>query len=608
MDYREYLFKGIHDSSIFKDVEIKRGIICNPNRHEITWFCQDNNVTSEMINNLLDSEGVSILHGSENYLNKINGIISCGKDISKLFDNKEFLDMLVELNSYYFYLKGDEALKFINYCISNDLNVSHYFCMLDSKAQVYVINKCDLSKYYYDILVDSSAECSKFVLDKISTLDNYNYNELLCIFEKGVYIPEKLFDRFLVGKISSMYNVKDYRNLISKLSKANDTSSIEKMRQSYCEDFLNHCYDTYKGIISDYNSGATIDVALKKHLNGFSGYDSVLNNMFDGKSIEDKLVKSFNYVTTDLVVDYIFRDYSYNVFIDMNELIRFNKSTNILSSDDASLYSKIVSLDSMRIFEKINLLKSLRNMDMISKFYDDCKCARDKMVSLLNDSILNKDNIGKYRNNDLSLKYGVPVYEMNGNEFYVFVKSLDIQKDEVLDESYLRSCHDSGSFSIDGSNKLSTFRDTGMEYALVYNTIPENQLIHVFEVDSHSAYKRDANDIPNDDNGTLMVNRLYTPQELVGIASSYNELIVAQPNVNKNDEFNSKLVKPEPFAIYCYDEIKENDVLSAKKLGIGIVLVRTNKYSIDTSNRIFEYSINEKNISYVGPNERDRRL
>ena len=608
MNYTKYLYEGISNPSIFKNTDIKMDIICNPSRHEITWFCQDNNVISEMINNLLDAEGVSILHNSEHYLNKVNGIISCGKDLSKLYDNKEFLDMLVKLDSYYFYLKGDEALKFINYCISNDLDVSRYFCMLDSKAQVYVISKCDLSKYYYDILVDSSAECSKIILDKISTLDNYGYNELLCIFEKGIYIPEKLFDRSLVGKISSMYNVKDYRNLMNHLSKANDTFSIERMRQLYCDDFLRTCYDTYKYILNDYKNGVSIDVALKKNLNGFSGYDHVLNNMHDGKGIENKLVKSFNYVTTDLVVDYIFHDYSYNVFIDMNELLRFNESTDILSPEDASLYSNIVSLDSMKIIDKIRLLNKLKSLNMESKFYDDCKCARDKMVSLLNDSILNKDNVDKYKNSDLSLKYGVPIYEMNGNDFYVFVKSLDIQKDEVLDESYLRSRHDSGSFSIDGSNKLCTFRDTGMEYALVYNSIPKNQLIHAFEVDSASNYHRDKYDIPTDSNGTLRVNRFFTPQELVSISSSYNELVVAQPNVDRNDEFNSKLVKPQAFAIYCYDTICDNDVLSAKKLGLGIILVRTNKYSIDTSNRIFEYSIDEKNISYVAPNEHDRRL
>lgn len=608
VNYTKYLYEGISNPSIFKNTDIKMDIICNPSRHEITWFCQDNNVTSEMINNLLDTEGVSILHNSEHYLNKVNGIISCGKDLSKLYDNKEFLDMLVKLDSYYFYLKGDEALKFINYCISNNLDVSRYFCMLDSKAQVYVISKCDLSKYYYDILVDSSAECSKIILDKISTLDNYGYNELLCIFEKGIYIPEKLFDRSLVGKISSMYNVKDYRNLMNHLSKANDTFSIERMRQLYCDDFLRTCYDTYKCILNDYKNGVSIDVALKKNLNGFSGYDHVLNNMHDGKGIENKLVKSFNYVTTDLVVDYIFHDYSYNVFIDMNELLRFNESTDILSPEDASLYSNIVSLDSMKIIDKIRLLNKLKGLNMESKFYDDYKRARDKMVDLFNKSILNKDNVGKYRNNELSLKYGVPVYEMNGNDFYVFVKSLDMYKDTIVTDKSLRSYHDSGSFSIDGSNKLNVFQDTDRYYALVYNSIPKNQLIHSFEVDSYSNYYRDDNNIPRDNNGTDRINRLYTPQEFVGISSSYNELVVAQPNVNKNDEFEAKLEKPQPFALYCYDTICDNDVLSAKELGLGIVLVRTNKYSIDKSNRPSLHSFDDKDICYIKPNERDRRL
>ncbi len=193
MDYKKYLYEGIVNPIIFKDVSVKNDIINNESRHEITWFCQDRSVSDEMIYNLLDDEGINILKNSRDYLSKVNGIISCGKDISKLFDNEVFLSLLVELNDYYYYLNGEQALKFINYCIDNNIDrVISSFNKLNEKSQVYVINNCDMSSFYYELLVGSKLECSKIIVENISSLDNYSYDELLSIFSKDMYIPVRL--------------------------------------------------------------------------------------------------------------------------------------------------------------------------------------------------------------------------------------------------------------------------------------------------------------------------------------------------------------------------------------------------------------------------------
>lgn len=73
-------------------------------------------------------------------------------------------------------------------------------------------------------------------------------------------------------------------------------------------------------------------------------------------------------------------------------------------------------------------------------------------------------------------------------------------------------------------------------------------------------------------------------------------MVVAQPNESKTDEFNSKLEILKPFAIYCYDNVCGNDILSAKNLGLGIVLVRTSKYDVDKSGRpsLFDFDNKKK--------------
>ena len=604
MNYKKYLFDGISNPSIFKKIDIKNDIINNDSRHEITWFCQDNNVTSEMIYNLLDDEGINILNNTRDKLSRVNGIISCGKDISNLFDNEVFLSLLIELDNYYFYFKEDEALKFIKYCINkkNEI-VVRAFNKLNENAQIYVISNCDMSEFYYDLLVGSKLGCSKIIVDKISSLENYKYDDLFDIFEKDMVIPNRLLSMSFINKISTIYNVKAYRSLVNELGKNNDISNIEILRRKYYDYFLDNCSDIYNNILSEVKSGSDISILLNKYFNCFGGYDSFLNNGFF--DIDEKLKKSLNYITSEIVVDYLFQDNAYNVFLDINELLKFSTSVDFLSEDDKKIYSDIASLDDISVFDKKKILDNLKNKNMAHKFYDDFRLARSKMVELFNSSILNSDNIYRYENKELSNKYGVPVYEMNGNEFFVLVKAIEKRKDSILNPNDLYAYCDGSSFSIDGGNKLSTFLDTNMYYNLAYNRIPDNQLVHVFEVDSFSNYYRNKNNnLPYDRNGTDRINRLFTPKEIVDVSSSYNELIISQPN-RMNDEFNSKLEQPVPFAIYCYDDISDHDILSSKATGLGIILVNTKKYDIDKFGRVSLHSLDNSDICYAKPNEND---
>ena len=604
MNYKKYLFDGISNPSIFKKIDIKNDIINNDSRHEITWFCQDKSVTSEMIYNLLDDEGINILNNTRDKLSRVNGIISCGKDISNLFDNEVFLSLLIELDNYYFYFKEDEALKFIKYCINNKNEiVVRAFNKLNENAQIYVISNCDMSEFYYDLLVGSKLGCSKIIVDKISSLENYKYDDLFDIFEKDMVIPNRLLSMSFINKISTIYNVKAYRSLVNELGKNNDISNIEILRRKYYDYFLDNCSDIYNNILSEVKSGSDISILLNKYFNCFGGYDSFLNNGFF--DIDEKLKKSLNYITSEIVVDYLFQDNAYNVFLDINELFKFSTSVVFLSEDDKKIYSDIVSLDDISVFDKKKILDNLKNKNMAHKFYDDFRLARSKMVELFNSSILNSDNIYRYENKELSNKYGVPVYEMNGNEFYVLVKAIEKRKDSILNPNDLYAYCDGSSFSIDGGNKLSTFLDTNMYYNLAYNRIPDNQLVHVFEVDSFSNYYRNKNNnLPYDRNGTDRINRLFTPKEIVDVSSSYNELIISQPN-RMNDEFNSKLEQPVPFAIYCYDDISDHDILSSKATGLGIILVNTKKYDIDKFGRVSLHSLDNSDICYAKPNEND---
>ena len=112
---------------------------------------------------------------------------------------KFFLDMLLELDDYYDYLNCEESQKFITYVLAKAPNkVVRVFNMLNETQQVYVINNVNLSDYYYELLIGCRDECASIILDKISTLEGYNYQELLWIFSKRIYIPNRLLNKNLI--------------------------------------------------------------------------------------------------------------------------------------------------------------------------------------------------------------------------------------------------------------------------------------------------------------------------------------------------------------------------------------------------------------------------
>ena len=104
-----------------------------------------------------------------------------------------------------------------------------------------------------------------------------------------------------------------------------------------------------------------------------------------------------------------------------------------------------------------------------------------------------------------------------------------------------------------------------------------------------------------------------TPSKLVSQSCDYNEALIAVPNYARRDsEFDDLLEEPEPIAIYCYDKISREDIASAKKLGIGIIVVETKHYDVKREGRIsMPDTVLDKTRShynYVGRAVADYRL
>ena len=142
--------------------------------------------------------------------------------------------------------------------------------------------------------------------------------------------------------------------------------------------------------------------------------------------------------------------------------------------------------------------------------------------------------------------------------------------------------------SINGDESI--FKDPEKYYNLAYTGIPFHQLIHSFSVDSFSKYVRDDKGLP-DRIATNRINKLMTPDEFLLDSRDYNELIISVPNryIKEDNEFNNSLKNPVPFALYCYDTITNNDIETAKKYNLGIIVVNTKKYNINNENKMSMY-------------------
>lgn len=612
MDYdtlKEYIYKN-PCTPLLKEFSIKKKLIDSPRKYDFIWFVQ--NANEVILSSLLDEEGIDILQNTTDVVDKLNAIITCETSCSFAFQSDISCEMVLlnwyGLDSLFHNLNEAEATSFLQYLDRNYPNkVLDLFPRLSAKTQVELLKKLDFSlDRINNFLRTGRKESIEYILTsdlRIHTLSDFSFSELYTLATKKVSIPFPfLHQKSLVEKISSIGNVKDYRYLLNALSQANDISEIDLARKEYYEkqfssydkeeQMLKFHLTWYQEIERRMESGEELFPFLDENLVPFYGMGSeefsIRNRIFNFYRSNDKeglrkfLIQESRLQITNMVIDYHFAEIPYNFFLDLRELVHFQEGEGrTLSQEEIDVYSKLLRLDDLPYEEVMRLHTNLKGHSMIEEYYDHFRSAKDKQASLIEGAMLTESSIQKYKDESLSTRAGVPIYVLDGDEFYAFIKSSQSSKDMPLDSNYRTYSGDGGSYSLDGSNKLKTFKDPRQVYNFIYKSIPKNQIIHTYPVDSYSLYKRDL------DTSTKRIYELLTPKELVGKSNSYNEILVALPNPSKpQDELQSSLEAPKLLGIYCYDTITDNDVISAKNMGIGIVLVKTKNYQVDTSNRM----------------------
>lgn len=604
---------------VLSDDRIKNKLINSDYKYDFVFLSQED---SDILVYLLSGNGLEILKNNSNYDTFLNSILTSEKKyVDKLFDNKDFINLVLEnINNSkvkFYYLNNNIANQLYNKV--NDENKIKLIGLVNNEAQIYIIKHNEITKEnFWENLSLLNDKAAQLLINKTNyrlSFSNLSITDLYSYSKKELSFPHYMFEeKIFISNISDNYDINYTRFIINNFSKYNDLSNIEKSKKEILDDNINNLnnellpkyeklYMILKYLID--NNKLEYDTIKESIYSIFKNESSIFLQNLNADVItclrsDNKnellifLKNESNKTLGNLIIDYHFKDLPLNVKKDINELVSFEKSGgNTLSKEDLILYEQILNIDNLTYSEKIKLNHTLSKINMVEKFYDDIRNAKNKMYENINNAILKKDNISKYKNDELSNKYGVNVYALEGEPFYALVKSVGTLKGEILDEIKLHSRKDGGSFSIDSGYKLNTFNRPDFIYNLAYDGFTSKQVVHAYTEDSYSNYDRNSNDT------TPKINKIMMPYEFVTESPYYNELVISQVNEKKTTEMDDKIPMLKPFAIYCYDEICANDIESAKRLGLDIILVNTKKYDVNIQKKDEKWYKDFKEEEYI---------
>ena len=594
------------------DSDKKRKII-NSSKGEFINFL-NNDYNGEIIN-LLDDEGVDYLKEYIDIEGRITYILSWSKYANSLFNNQRFLDLFLstDISNYYAtlsmldertcnlivnrcielnkdmkfiseligYFNKDYQLKFIDkYDYPNDL----IYEML--KRRPNIVGKKILEKYNIDLLSHNISIKNLVDAGKSLAFDEMAKRNGDSYVSSGVeifFLSSDLLNMDVAQKLWNELNVYEYRFLINDANYCGDPTNLNNYAKTKEEEFiLNKEYpESYKNIFNMINKLSNLDSSsneyhdifrnLIRQIQIFPNENTNLRELiFNGEFAEviNLITKSLDEKKSDYIIDYHFEENYYNVMYDLRELLEFYYAGNIdIPEDRLYLYQQILNIDMLSSQEKIELHNELKQYNMMEIFYDDMSFARKQVRKAIKDYSMVKEELVKFKDEELSNEYGVDVYNIEDNPFFAIVKS-NINAEDNLPVGHSYSLVGNGCISVFGTPKYS---DT---YVYDSSDLNPEQIVHVFPRDSFTMYRP----FSFTDQATNRVEQLMMPDELLYNKRTYNEVLILEQGSMQTD-IDSRIPKLKRIALYCVDQITAKDVETAKIHNIGIMLINSKKYN-----------------------------
>lgn len=574
----------IQKVKILGDIKIKEKII-NEAHYEFVWFIQD--MSDEIVLLLLDDVGIDLLSKAERLADKLNALITSCKDyVNELFKNKKFCELIAQnINKLSHLLSSidSEAINnFINYLKETDemdLFYNKIYQNISSESQVnFVSNNVIPYEKLKSVIFMSSGKSCEYIIEHDSRIRGmeFSYNDIENLLVRKINMEPLIKQTDILDKIVYCISPNYYRNLVKCLEFSNDAEQIEIKRKKYVDKLIKD-YNKNEQILTPflniYNDLKNTNINMWEIFNKYlpyldMNYYTLLMIEIDDNNNDKKLyIRESHILISSMIIDYHFNEYYLNVFIDIKQLLEFNKAVKNLNSKDIELYNKILNIYDLSYEEKIKLHEQLKQINMLEKFYDDIRNSKNIAYNMFKEKNINKEKVKDKLNKEKSDKFDIDVYELNGEKFVALIKTGVFYNSEINNSS--------GCFSMIGDNCLGTYGTPDDRVTVVYGDFDINYIIHMFIEDSYSSpVTKDTTNVTN------RVNLIMPPEEFQKNTNTYNEIIF---NYGKN--LGNDIITPKPAFILCYDEIKEIHKTSAKTLNLPILIINTKDYNQVKNNK-----------------------
>ena len=588
-----YIF-GNEKLLLNKDI---RNLLMQEERHYVfVWVVQK----LSNYNYISDDDMVDRILKDKRKNDKLNAILTSCKNIENFIKNERILKEICSpfLINYIDYVDLNSARIIMDYLIKN--NLEEYFSFFNENIKVELLKDKTILKKILNSsklknIIKSSTNNVFEILAQYEKAQNiilnYDFYTILSFVTNKIYFPANITsNKKFQETILNIEDITTYRFFMDQLEQNNSLAAYEidkikeKIYDKEVEKYSDGLFLITKKIVNLYDKKENYSLLLTDNMKKYIIKEMINNS----KNMHDVFYKYDTLKMRNILIDRYFKDIPLNFLKNLNVMIQYNDSLNnkILDEKRTNIYKKILNFENLNYDERKELYYACAKYENLAElFYDDYRKCRDNTYNNLIDLAINPKKMYNLLSIEKTKKYGVPIYELNGENFYAFVHITGPYKynHNFYVEAWKEGLYDSVSLSFIGNNNITTFGDPKESIAFGFSKLDYKRIIHLRNSDSFSNYNS------MDDCFSDYIQKMYTPANLIKETRGYNEIVYQEKSRN------IKLDTIVPDYVMCYDEVTDSDINVAKYYNLPIVLINTKKYKFN--NKIIDVSESEKYIN-----------
>lgn len=588
-----YIF-GNEKLLLNKDI---RNLLMQEERHYVfVWVVQKLN----NYNYISDDDMVDRILKDKRKNDKLNAILTSCKNIENFIKNERILKEICSpfLINYIDYVDLNSARIIMDYLIKN--NLEEYFSFFNENIKVELLKDKTILKKILNSsklknIIKSSTNNVFEILAQYEKAQNiilnYDFYTILSFVTNKIYFPANITsNKKFQETILNIEDITTYRFFMDQLEQNNSLAAYEidkikeKIYDKEVEKYSDGLFLITKKIVNLYDKKENYSLLLTDNMKKYIIKEMINNS----KNMHDVFYKYDTLKMRNILIDRYFKDIPLNFLKNLNVMIQYNDSLNnkILDEKRTNIYKKILNFENLNYDERKELYYACAKYENLAElFYDDYRKCRDNTYNNLIDLAINPKKMYNLLSIEKTKKYGVPIYELNGENFYAFVHITGPYKynPNFYVEAWKEGLYDSVSLSFIGNNNITTFGDPKESIVFGFSKLDYKRIIHLRNSDSFSNYNS------MDDCFSDYIQKMYTPANLIKETRGYNEIVYQEKSRN------IKLDTIVPDYVMCYDEVTDSNINVAKYYNLPIVLINTKKYKFN--NKIIDVSESEKYIN-----------